>query len=67
MRIDINKPLYCIDKETGEKFLVDAIFLPLGKPSGKDITVEVEDDLSEWRSINEVDLISNITDSEQGD
>ncbi len=59
MKIDINKPLYCIDKETGKKFLVDAIFFPLGKPSGKDITIRVEKDTVEWRAIDEVDIIDN--------
>ena len=62
MKIDINKPLYCIDKETGEKFLVDGIFFPLGKPSGKDITIRVEEDTVEWRWINEIEIINNIDD-----
>lgn len=59
IKVDINKPLYCIDKETGGKFLVDAIFFPLGKASGKDITIEIEEKLSEWRAIDEVDIIDN--------
>lgn len=59
MEININKSLYCIDRETGKKFLVDAIFFPLGKPSGKDLTVETESDLSEWRAIKEVEMIDN--------
>lgn len=62
MKIDINKPLYCIDKETGGKFLVDGIFFPLGKPSGKDITIIVEEDTVEWRCITEIDIINNIDD-----
>ena len=62
MKIDINKPLYCIDKETGEKFLVDGIFFPLGKPSGKDITIRVEEDTVEWRCIDEIEVIHNIDD-----
>lgn len=60
LKIDINKPLYCIDKGTGEKFLIDAIFFPLGNSSGKDITIEVEKGLSEWRTIDEVKILNNI-------
>ncbi len=59
MKIDISKPLYCIDKDTKEKLLVDAIFFPLGKPSGKDVAVVVEEESSEWRAIEEVIIIDN--------
>jgi len=59
LEIDMNKPLYCIDKETGEKFLVDGIFFPLGKPSGKDITIRVEKDMVEWRTIDEIEILDN--------
>lgn len=56
---NLNKPIYAKDVETGKECLVSGIFLPLGKPSGKDISICVEDDLCEWRSIGEVELIQN--------
>lgn len=56
-KLDYNEiGLIAVDKETQEVFKVTAIFYPLGKPSGKDITIEVEKDLDEWRSIDEVDI-----------
>ena len=57
MKIDIFKPLYCIDKETKKKHLVESINFPLDKPSGKDLTIEVEDNLLEWRSIRDVEIL----------
>lgn len=62
MTIDLSKSLYCIDKVTDKVRLIDGIFFPIGKDSGKDIAVLVEDDLSEWRSINDVVIIDNVGD-----
>lgn len=60
MDIEFNRglKLIAIEKETGKIYEVDGIFLPLGKPSGKDITVvsKEDPDVSEWRSINEVEI-----------
>lgn len=39
MIIDINKELYCIDNEDGKKYKIDGIHFPLGKPSGKDMSI----------------------------
>lgn len=54
--------LIAIDKETQEMFSVDSIHLPLGKPSGKDVTVISRQDgeLTEWRSIDEVDIYEGV-------
>lgn len=46
--------LIAMDIETREFYVVDSIHYPLGKPSGKDIAIEVEDGLLEWRSIEDV-------------
>lgn len=59
MKIDTEKELYCRDKDDGGIYKVTAIFFPLGKLSGKDITIEVGD-IDEWRSIDDIELISNI-------
>lgn len=60
MIININKELYCIDNGDGKKHKIDSIHFPLNKPSGKDIAIEVEEDLLEWRSIEDVEIISNV-------
>lgn len=60
MKIDISKDLYCIDKWDKRTYKVTGVFFPLGKPSGKDITIEIEKDLDEWRAIDEVELIQNV-------
>lgn len=60
MLIDIYKPLYCIDKDTGEKHNITAIFFPLGKESGKDITIDTGES-DEWRAIDEVEILNNTT------
>lgn len=57
MKVDLSKKLLCIDKEDGEVYKVTGIYFPLGKPSGKDITIETEEDLDEWRSIDDVELL----------
>lgn len=60
MKIDITKPIYARDKEDGKVYLVDGLYFPLGKISGKDITIYNEDDdLSEWRSIEDVELMQD--------
>lgn len=56
---DLTKPIYAKEKETEEIFAVDGIYLPLGRPSGKDITVATDDGTSEWRSIDEIELIQH--------
>jgi hypothetical protein len=57
---DKNLKLVAVEKETGRCYVVESIFFPLGKPSGKDvvITIPTDDDseYGEWRSINEVDI-----------
>jgi hypothetical protein len=63
MLFDKKLKLVAIDKETKERFIIEAIYLPLGKPSGKDIVViiptEDESECSEWRSIDEVDIVDD--------
>lgn len=57
MKVDLSKELLCLDKEDGKVYKITGIFLPLGKLSGKDITIEIEDDLDEWRSIDDIELL----------
>ena len=47
-----------IDKRTKESYQIDMICFPLGKPSGKDISVICKEDaeVCEWMSIDEVDI-----------
>jgi hypothetical protein len=59
MFIDITKELYVRDKADNEIYKVTALFFPLGKPSGKDITIDC-DNSDEWRSIEDVELIPNV-------
>lgn len=60
MILNIRKDIYAKDKEDGKIYKITGIFLPLGKPSGKDITIEIEPDLDEWRTIDEIELIPNV-------
>lgn len=60
MKFDITKPIYAKDKDDGKTYLVDGLFFPLGKSSGKDITIENEEEnISEWRSIEDVELFQD--------
>lgn len=59
MTFDLTKPIYAKDKDDGKVYLVDAIYFPLEKPSGKDITIDVGDGVCEWRSINDVELFQH--------
>ncbi len=59
MKIDISKPLYCIDKQTDKQHKIDAIFFPLGKASGKDVIININDNYGEWRSIDDIEIINN--------
>lgn len=55
-----NLRLIAIDRETKDVYLVESIHLPLGSPSGKDITVKKKNaTTAEWKSINEVDIFPN--------
>ena len=57
LTFDLKKPIYAKDKEEGRVYLVDAVFFPLGKVSGKDISIfNKGEDYYEWRSIEEVEL-----------
>jgi hypothetical protein len=56
--INIFKKLYAKDKDDNEVRLVTSIYFPLGKNSGKDLTVSCGD-IDEWRSIEDVDLIQD--------
>lgn len=62
MIVDLSKELYCKDKDDGKLYKINSIYFPLGSPSGKDISIEVEDDLLEWRSIKDIEIISNVGD-----
>lgn len=60
MKFDIFKPIYARDREGGKVYRVDGLFFPLGKPSGKDLTIDnTEENLSEWRSIEDVELFQD--------
>ena len=60
MKFDIFKPIYARDREDGKVYCVDGLFFPLGKPSGKDLTTDnTEENLSEWRSIEDVELFQD--------
>lgn len=54
--IDLDKPLYTKDKNTGNIHPVAGISYPGRTPSGKDIAVCVED-YCEWREYDEVELM----------
>lgn len=56
---DFNRPIYAKDKEDGKLYLVDAVFFPLGKPSEKDVVIIAGEDNTEWRSIDEVELLQD--------
>jgi len=59
MILYISKEIFAIDKGTREMHRVSGIFFPLGKPSGKDITITT-DYCDEWRSIDEIELMPNV-------
>lgn len=56
--LDKDTKMIAIDKETKECYTVESVWFPLGKQSGKDISVISKEDkeLTEWRSIDKVDL-----------
>lgn len=56
MNIDLDKPLYAKDKDTGKIHPVCSINFPLLSPSGKDLTVCIGDDC-EWRAFNDIELM----------
>lgn len=62
MIIDLSKELYCKDKDDRKLYKINSIHFPLGSPSGKDVSIEVEDDLLEWRSVDDVEILSNVGD-----
>ena len=55
---DKDTRMIAIDKESKETHEVESIWFPLGKPSGKDVSVVSKEDteLTEWRSIDDVDI-----------